>query len=75
MALRYQAKYVVLAHNHPGGTLRPSSADVQLTDQLRAVLRAVGITVLDHVIVAGDGYYSFADHGLIRGDTLPARRI
>ena len=75
MALRYQAKYVVLAHNHPGGTLRPSSADVQLTDQLRAVLRAVGITVLDHVIVAGDGYYSFADHGLIRGVTLPARRI
>lgn len=74
MALRYQSKFVALAHNHPGGSLQPSAADTKLTDNLSAVLAAIGIELVEHVIVAKDAYYSFAEHGLIQGDYLPAPR-
>jgi len=64
-ALRCRARKVVLAHNHPSGNLRPSAADVQLTQRLKALLDEIGITVLDHVIASGDTYYSFAEKGLL----------
>ena len=75
LALRYNARFVALAHNHPGGALQPSAADVQLTERLAAILNSIGITMVDHVIVAGDSYYSFAEHGLLRGDCLPPPQI
>ena len=56
-------------------TLQPSAADVQLTERLAAILNSIGITMVDHVIVAGDSYYSFAEHGLLRGDCLPPPQI
>jgi DNA repair protein RadC len=64
-ALRHQAASIILAHNHPGGSQQPSPADVAVTKKIKAATEAIAITVVDHIIVAGDGYYSFAEKGLL----------
>ncbi len=64
--LRHQANSVILAHNHPGGSLKPSKADIEVTEIIRTALEAISIRVVDHIIVAGDKYISFAEKGLIR---------
>lgn len=64
-ALRHQANSVILAHNHPGGTLQPSSADIEVTKRITAALDAISISVVDHIIVAGDRHLSLAEKGLI----------
>ncbi len=64
-ALRHRAASVVLAHNHPGGAAKPSNADHRLTGLLVQTLGAIGIPVLDHVIVAGEQTYSFAREGVL----------
>lgn len=56
---------IIIAHNHPSGTLSASRADIQVTERLKEVSKLVGIELLDHVIIAKDGYYSFADEGLL----------
>jgi DNA repair protein RadC len=63
--LRHQANSVILAHNHPGGSLRPSDADLQITKKITAALEAISVHVTDHIIVAGDRYFSFAEKGLL----------
>ncbi len=65
-ALRHQANSLILAHNHPGGSLQPSSADIQITRKIAAATEAISISVLDHIIVAGDKYFSFAEKGLMK---------
>lgn len=62
-ALNYNAHSVLLSHCHPGGTCAPSPEDITSTIQLQQVLNAVGVLVLDHVIVAGDRTYSMIQHG------------
>ena len=62
MALACNASAVVLAHNHPGGRPMPSVEDEQTTCRLRAALDSVEIPLLDHIIVADDQYFSFAEH-------------
>jgi len=57
------ATSLVLAHNHPSGQAFPSQADIRLTQKLSAGARNLDLYVLDHLIVAGEGYYSFADSG------------
>lgn len=64
-ALRHQANSVILAHNHPGGTLQPSNADIEITKKIIAAMDPISIKVMDHIIVAGDKYYSFAEKGLL----------
>lgn len=64
-ALQVNAAAVIVAHNHPSGTLEPSSADKQMTDQLKAALGLLDIRVLDHLIVAGTDAFSFAEKGLM----------
>jgi DNA repair protein RadC len=64
-ALRCKAKSVVLTHNHPAGSLKPSVADIALTKQLAALLGALAIAMLDHIIVANDKYVSFVEKGLL----------
>jgi DNA repair protein RadC len=64
-ALRHQANSVILAHNHPGGTLQPSIADMEVTKKIKIALEAMAIPVVDHIIVAGESYVSFAERGLI----------
>ena len=64
-ALRHQATSIILAHNHPGGSHQPSRADVEVTRKIRTATEAIAITVADHIIVAGDGYFSFAENRLL----------
>lgn len=64
-ALRHKANSVILAHNHPGGTLHPSNADIEMTKRVMIALEAISINVMDHIIVAGDKYVSFAEKGLM----------
>ncbi|NLC43899.1 MAG: DNA repair protein RadC [Clostridiales bacterium] len=64
-ALRHKATSIILAHNHPGGSLQPSSADIDATKKIKAACEAISVSVVDHVIVAGEKYFSFADRGLI----------
>ncbi|MBK9939649.1 MAG: DNA repair protein RadC [Chitinophagaceae bacterium] len=66
-ALEEDAVNIILCHNHPSGSLKPSRADEQLTAKIKEAARYLDITVLDHIIVSEDGYYSFADEGLIVG--------
>ncbi len=64
-ALRHQASTVILAHNHPGGSLQPSSADLDATRKICAACDTISVRVVDHIIVAGENYFSFADKGLM----------
>ncbi len=71
-AIRLGALSIVAAHNHPSGDPSPSSADIQVTRQLREASRTVGIDLLDHIVVGsvssdprGRGFYSFHEAGLI----------
>ncbi|HWP11611.1 MAG TPA: DNA repair protein RadC [Ramlibacter sp.] len=64
-ALRHEAASVVLAHNHPSGTVQPSRADEALTQTLKAALALVDVRVLDHVIVAPGDALSMAEKGLL----------
>lgn len=64
-ALRHQSSSIIISHNHPGGTLRPSAADIEVTKIIKSALEPISIEVLDHIVVAGDKYFSFADSGLV----------
>ncbi len=64
-ALEENAVSIILCHNHPSGSLRPSRADEQLTGKLKEAARLLDISVIDHIIVSENGYYSFADEGLL----------
>ena len=64
-ALHHQAAAVVLAHNHPSGSVQPSRADEALTQTLKAALALVDVRVLDHVIVAPGAALSMAEQGLV----------
>jgi len=64
-ALHHQAAAVVLAHNHPSGSVQPSAADQALTQTLRAALALVDVRVLDHIIVGPGEALSMAEKGLM----------
>ena len=64
-AVRHRANTVILAHNHPGGVALPSREDERITLEIAAALKLVGIPLVDHIIVAGDDYVSFADSGMM----------
>ncbi len=64
-ALEQNAVQIVLCHNHPSGSLKPSRADEALTKKIKEGGLLLDIHVMDHIIVSEDGYYSFADEGLL----------
>lgn len=64
-ALQEEAVSIILCHNHPSGNLKPSRADEELTSKIKEAARFLDIKVLDHIIVSEDGYYSFADEGIL----------
>lgn len=64
-ALEHDAVSVILSHNHPSGSLKPSRADEMLTNKIKEAAKYFDIRVIDHIIVSEDGYYSFADEGLL----------
>lgn len=64
-ALEEDAVSIVLCHNHPSGSLKPSRADEELTQKIKEAARYFDISVIDHLIVSESGYFSFADEGLL----------
>lgn len=64
-AMCLDARYIVLAHNHPSGIAEPSAADIETTVAIAALCRQVGITLLDHLIVTRTDTASCADRGLL----------
>ena len=64
-AIQVGAVSLILSHNHPSGNLRPSKADEELTRKIRQAAALMDITLLDHIIVSEEGYFSFADEGIL----------
>ena len=64
-ALKTNAHSIILCHNHPSGNKKPSEPDISLTKKLREAGKYLEITVLDHIILTSESYFSFADEGLI----------
>src|SRR5665647_2672309 len=64
-ALKSNACSLIISHNHPSGNLKPSKADEDLTNKIKQAGIYLDIKVLDHIIVTSEGYYSFADEGLL----------
>jgi DNA repair protein RadC len=64
-ALEEDATSIVLCHNHPSGNLKPSRADEDLTKKIKEAAAYFDIKIIDHIIVSEDGFYSFADDGIL----------
>jgi DNA repair protein RadC len=64
-ALEHDATQIVLCHNHPSGSLRPSRQDEDLTSKIKFAAEYFDIKILDHIIVSDEGFYSFADEGIL----------
>lgn len=65
LALEELASGIIVAHNHPSGNLTASQQDIDLTKKLKEAGKLLEIQLLDHLIVAGKNYYSFADEGVL----------
>jgi len=63
-AIKSLSVAIVLGHNHPSGSLKPSIADEELTVKIKEAAKYHDIKLIDHIIVCNEGYYSFADEGL-----------
>jgi DNA repair protein RadC len=64
-ALEQDAVSLILCHNHPSGNLKPSRPDEELTFKIKEAAKYFDIKILDHIIVSEDGYFSFADEGIL----------
>lgn len=64
-AIECDATRLIVLHNHPSGSLSPSSQDIRLTSELKKSLELLEISLLDHIIIGGDSYYSFADNDML----------
>lgn len=65
LALDDQASGIILCHNHPSGNLKPSPQDLSLTQNIKSGAKLLDMVVLDHLIIAGNAYFSFADEGIL----------
>lgn len=64
-ALDHEAVHLILCHNHPSGSVKPSKADEDFTQKIKSAAAYFDIKVIDHIIVSEEGYFSFADEGLL----------
>lgn len=64
-ALAANASSIVLSHNHPSGNLKPSEADLQITRKCKEAGKFLDLPILDHIILTKDGFFSFADEGVL----------
>ncbi len=64
-ALEQNATAMILCHNHPGGSTQPSKADELVTQKIKQAAQMLDIMVIDHIIVSSEGYFSFADAGML----------
>lgn len=65
IALKSNASSIILAHNHPSGNLKPSEADLRITKSIREAGKFMELPLLDHLILTDEGYFSFADEGIL----------
>ena len=65
IALEHHATSIILSHNHPSGNLKPSLQDELLTKKIKDASKYFDIEVLDHIIVSDEGFFSFADEGIL----------
>jgi DNA repair protein RadC len=65
MALEFNASSIILCHNHPSGNVQPSEADIKLTRKMKEAGTLLDLPVLDHLIIGGNSYFSFADEGMM----------
>ena len=66
LALDHRASSVILSHNHPSGELFPSEQDKKITNELISFGKMIDLPILDHIIFTDNGYFSFADQGLMK---------
>jgi DNA repair protein RadC len=64
-ALQHAANAIILCHNHPSGSVQPSEADISITKKIHQGAKLIDLSVLDHVIIGDEQFYSFADEGMI----------
>ncbi len=64
-AIRLGASALMLCHNHPSGNLKPSQNDKALTHKIKSAAAILDITLHDHIILSPEGFYSFADEGIL----------
>ena len=64
-AIKSCASGIILCHNHPSGNIKPSNADLQLTQKLKAGGKILDIEILDHIIITANDYFSFTDNGVL----------
>jgi DNA repair protein RadC len=64
-ALKANASSIVLCHNHPSGNLKPSEADIRITKAIKEAGKLMEIPLADHLIITQEGYFSFADEGML----------
>jgi DNA repair protein RadC len=65
VALEHLASGIILVHNHPSGNLKPSHADIDLTKKIKEGGKLLDLPILDHLIFTNEGYFSFADEGML----------
>ncbi|MFP3833729.1 RadC family protein [Chryseobacterium sp. SIMBA_028] len=65
IALEHFSTGVIIAHNHPSGSLKPSKEDINITQKIKEAGKVLSIQLLDHIIVTQDSYFSFSDEGLL----------
>ena len=63
--VKMQVNKIILVHNHPSGSLRPSKEDSDITNKIKRACELLNIRLIDHVIVTDANYYSFHDNGVI----------
>jgi len=65
VALKCNAQSIILIHNHPSGNLKPSKADISITNKLKKACEIVDLVLLDHLIITKESFYSFADNNIL----------
>lgn len=73
-AMQVQAVKLIVCHNHPSGDFRPSGEDINVTNRIAKMGEVLGVQLLDHLIVTSDGYFSFADHNMIKAANPETRK-
>jgi len=64
LALLYKSSFVIIGHNHPAGTTRPSQSDINITKKIKLALETINIALIDHIIICGSVIYSFSRENL-----------
>ncbi|MCK5780047.1 MAG: DNA repair protein RadC, partial [Psychrilyobacter sp.] len=64
-SMKYNAKSIIISHNHPSKNPKPSQADIEMTKKIKKILEPVEVRVLDHIIITSESYFSFLEEGLM----------